>query len=141
MRYGFKCYDCELGKEVDARPFAPPTAPQCPTCGHLMNRVYGCQINTSGCQDVDEIPEGQRVAYGGQANISKGQATAIERAHHRHNEKTRRDLADGGNKGGLRKTHQIPAALYHGKIKQTKDPNYWDDPKNRDRHKSTKVDA
>ena len=40
----------------------------------------------------------------------------------------------------MKKSMQIPAALYHGKIKQTGDRSYWDNPKNRNRHKSCKVD-
>ena len=106
----------------------------------LTQRVYGCEIDTSGCKDVDDIPHSGQVAYGGERNISSGQATSIEAKHGRHNEQTRRELADGGNQGSFRKTMQIPAALYHGKIKQTGDRNYWDDPKNRNRHKSCKVD-
>ncbi len=140
MIYPFRCYDCELGQEVDSRPFRPPNAPKCPACGKRMNRIFGCEIDVSGCQDVDEIPHGSQVAYGGAGNITSGQAAAIEAKHARHNEQTRRDLADGGNRGTIRKTMQIPAALHAGKIKQTGDKHYWDDPKNRNRHKSCKVD-
>lgn len=140
MIYPFRCYDCELDNNVDSRPFRPPSAPTCPTCGELMDRVFGCEINTAGCQDHDFIPEGDRIACGGmESNLTPGQAAAIEAKHQAHNEKTRREIADGGNRGSIRKTHQIPAALYHGKIKQTGDRNYWDDPKNRKRHKSTEV--
>lgn len=107
---------------------------------HPMRRLFGCEIDTSGCKDHDEIPEGQRVQYGGERNISSGQAAGIEAKHARHNEQTRRELADGGNRGSIRKTMQIPATLFHGKIKETGDRQYWDDPKNRNRHKSCKVD-
>lgn len=140
MIYVFTCPDCDIRFEVSAKAFHPPEAPPCPACTKQADRVFGCQIITSGCRDVDDVPEKDRVAYGGQSNISSGQAEAIEAAHQKHNEQTRRDLADGGNRGVLRKTHQIPANLYHSKIKQTGDPQYWDDPKNRDRHKSCKVD-
>lgn len=105
-----------------------------------MDRVYGCLIDTSGCKDVDDIPHSDQVAYGGDGNISSGQAAAIEVRHARHNDRTRRELADGGNRGSFRKDMQIPAALFHGKIKQTGDKHYWDDAKNRNRHKSCKVD-
>jgi hypothetical protein len=37
-------------------------------------------------------------------------------------------------------THQIPAALHAAKIRETGDRQYWDDPKNRNRHKSCRVD-
>jgi hypothetical protein len=141
MIYAFNCDYCNSYVELSARAFHPPKAPLCSECGMQTYRSYGCHIDTAGCKDHDEIPEGQRVQYGGERNISKGQAAGIEAAHQRHNDQTRRDLADGGNRGALRKTHQIPAALFHGKIKQTGDRNYWDDPKNRNRHKSTRVDS
>ena len=139
MIYQFHCEPCELVTDLDAKAFHPPKAPTC-SCGEEMLRVYGCAIDTAGCKDVDEIPHGDRVHYGGERDISGGQAAGIEAKHARHNESTRRELADGGNRGLLRKTMQIPAALFHGKIKQTGDRNYWDDPKNRNRHKSCKVD-
>lgn len=140
MIYEFRCYPCELDNQVDSRPFRPPSPPTCLSCGELMDRVFGCEINTAGCQDVDHIPEKDRIACGGtHANLTPGQATALEAKHQAHIEKTRRELADGGNRGSIRKTQSIPAALYHGKIKQTGDRHYWDDPKNRNRHKSTKV--
>jgi hypothetical protein len=140
MRYPFKCYDCETDQTIDTRPLHPPKAPDCPACGEAMDRVYGCSINTSSCQDVDFIPEKDRIACGaGDQNMTSGQAAAIEKKHAAHNEQTRRDLADGGNRGQMKKKMQIPAALYHGKIKQTGDRNYWDDSKNRNRHKSCQV--
>lgn len=140
MIYAFKCWGCGQIEEVESRPFHPPPAGTC-ACGKLMQRVYGCMIDTSGCQDHDSIPEKDRIACGvGDQNLTSGQAAAIEKQHHDHNEQTRREIADGGNKGVMRKTMQIPAALYHGKIKQTGDRNYWDNPKNRNRHKSCKVD-
>jgi hypothetical protein len=139
MIYQFTCEPCELVTDIDARAFHPPTAPTC-ECGEEMQRVYGASIDTSGCKDHDHIEEGSRVHYGGERNISSGQAAGIEARHARHNEKTRRELADGGNRGLIRKTMQIPATLFHGKIKETGDRQYWDDPKNRNRHKSCKVD-
>jgi hypothetical protein len=139
MIYQFQCEECQLVTELDAKAFHPPSAPAC-DCGEEMLRVYGCQIDTSGCKDHDHIEHGSRVQYGGESNISNGQATRIEAAHQKHNDKTRKDLAAGGNRGGIRKTMQIPATLFHGKIKETGDRQYWDDPKNRNRHNSCKVD-
>lgn len=139
MIYEFNCDFCNSHTELDARAFHPPKAPDC-ECGMEMQRVYGCMIDTSGCKDVDEIPAKDRIAHGiGDKDLTSGQAEAIERKHHQHNEQTRRDLAAGGNKGQMKKTHQIPAGLFHGKIKQTGDKNYWDDDKNMNRHKSCKV--
>jgi hypothetical protein len=141
MKFEFHCYSCSLGENLTSRPFHPPKAPACPKCGYQMDRVYGCQIDTSGCRDHDEIPAEHRIACGpGDHNLTPGQTAAMEARAQREIEQTRRDLADGGNKGGFRLTNRIPAALYHGKIRETKDPAYWNDPKNRARHRSTKVD-
>ena len=140
MNYDFHCYTCELEKTLDARAFHPPSAPSCPSCNCLMDRVFGCEIDTSGCKDVDDVPEMKSVSYGGEANISRGQAAAIEAKHQQGITERRKDLRDGGNRGSIRQTMQIPAPLYHSKIKQTGDKKYWDDPKNRNRHKSCKVD-
>ncbi len=138
MIYQFTCDECGLLHSMDSRPFQPPTPPMC--CAGATRRIYGCQIDTSGCRDADDIPEGQRVAYGGAANITKGQASALEARHARQVRQTRKDIADGGNKASFKMSHQIPAELFHGKIKQTGDRNYWDDPKNLNRHNSCKVD-
>lgn len=140
MIYQFQCPFCDVVVPLEARPFHPPRSPKCVECDAYLDRIYGCNIDTSGCKDVDDIPDSQRVAYGGQANLTRGQATRVEAAHHRENEQTRKLIADGGNRGSIRKTMQIPATLFHGKIKQTGDKSYWDDPKNRNRHKSCKVD-
>ncbi len=141
MIYRFVCDSCnDFDLEVECAAFKPPQKLECTNCKVPLRRIYGCNIDTSGCQDADDIPDTQRVAYGGQANLTSGQALGIEAAHHRHNRQTRKELADGGNRGSIRKTMQIPAALHAGKIKQTGDKHYWDDPKNRNRHKSCKVD-
>jgi len=141
MIYTFRCYDCELDAFKHAKPFTPPSAPRCFNCGKKTSRVFGCNIDTSGCKDPDDIPHAQRIACGaGSQDMTNGQASALEAKHQRHNDQTRKELADGGNRGSFRKSMQIPAALYHGKIKQTGDHKYWDDPKNRNRHKSCKVD-
>ncbi|MGB0890692.1 MAG: hypothetical protein ACPGWS_10450, partial [Solirubrobacterales bacterium] len=81
-----------------------------------------------------------RVAVSQERDLSSSQAASIEKAHSDKIAQTRRDLADGGNRGSQRMTHQIPAALHAAKIKETGDRSYWDDPKNRNRHKSCKVD-
>lgn len=139
MIYQFTCDVCGRLVERQARPFHPPQRVKC-ACSAWMRRIYACQIDTSGCRDADDIPEGQRVAYGGEANITKGQALAVEAQQQRRVDQTRKDIADGGNKASFKMSHQIPAHLYHGKIKQTGDRHYWDDPKNLNRHKSCKVD-
>ena len=139
MIYAFKCEKCGQPEELQARPFHPPSAGTC-ACGVLMQRVYGCQINTSGCKDPDDVAPEHRVSVSQERNLTKAQSAGIESAHRREIEQTRRDLADGGNKGSQRMTHKVPAALHAAKIKETGDRNYWDDRKNLNRHKSCKVD-
>lgn len=138
MIYPFRCYDCELDNQIDARPFRPPNAPRCPSCGQLMDRVFGCQINTESCKDHDFIPDESRVVESDRS-YDKSLGVKKEQAYRRARDRRRAQLADGGNKGSFKHTHSVPAELYHGKIKQTGDPDYWKDPKNLKRHKSTEV--
>ena len=140
MIYPFCCYACDERENLDAKAFTPPKAPTCPNCLELMDRVYGCNIDTSSCRDPDDVAPEHRVAVSQERNLSTAQARRIEKQHGDKIAKTRRDLADGGNKGDRRMTHQIPAALHAAKIKETGDRNYWNDAKNRNRHKSCKVD-
>lgn len=140
MIYGFTCDGCNARRELKAKAFHPPAAPFCSPCGQAMRRLYGCNIDTSGCRDPDDVAPEHRIAVSQERNLSSTQTASIEAAHRRDIEKTRRDLADGGNRGDLRLTHKIPAALHAAKIKESGDPRYWDDPKNRARHSSCKVD-
>lgn len=140
MIYEFTCHPCGVTVARDSKPFSPPKAPRCSVCGKGTDRVYDCQIDTSACKDVDDVAPENRIAVSQERNLSSSQAAAIERGHQQKIAQTRRDLADGGNKGNRRMTHQIPAALHAAKIKETGDRNYWDNPKNRNRHKSCKVD-
>lgn len=87
------------------------------------------------CRDHDDIPEGKRVKRAS----SPRSAQAEEARFQRHIEERRKQLADGGNRGSIRHTHSVPADLYHGKIRETGDRNYWKDPKNLKKHKSTRV--
>lgn len=140
MIYGFTCDSCFKRAEVESRPFHPPPAPFCSPCGAAMRRLYNCHIDTSGCKDHDEIPEQHRIACGPiDRNLTSGQAEAIEAKHQREMEQTRKQIRDGGNKGSFKLTRKIPAPLFHGKIKQTGDRHYWDDPKNLKKHKSTEI--
>jgi hypothetical protein len=140
MIYAFKCDYCNSYFELDARAFHPPKAPLCSECGMQTYRSYGCYIDTSSCKDPDDVALEHRTSVSRERNLTKAQANAIEKQHSSKIKQTRRDLADGGNRGAQRMTHQIPAALHAAKIKETGDRTYWDDPKNRNRHKSCKVD-
>ena len=70
----------------------------------------------------------------------QAQGVRKEAGYQRAAQKRRRQLAESGNrKSTFRHTHSVPVELYHGKIKQTGDKNYWNDPKNLNRHKSSEV--
>jgi len=138
--FPYHCYECGIDNDLTGKPFHPPMAPQCPECYSLMDRVYGCVIDTSGCKDHDEVAPEHRISVSQEKNISSRQTAAVERSYAKKIAQTRRDIADGGNRGTRRMTHQIPAALHAAKIKESGDRTYWDDPKNRARHRSCKVD-
>jgi hypothetical protein len=94
-------------------------------------------LDTSACRDHNDISEGSRVASG----FDRGSPEQIEHQFKQHIDQRRTEIRDaGGQRGTFKQTHAVPAHLYHGKIKETKDPNYWQDPKNLSRHKECKVD-
>ncbi len=140
MIYPFKCEPCDKRVEFD-NPISvgPPEEPPCDDCGTVMDRIWTMPtINTSSCRDHDHIPETKRVSRGAR-NLSKAAATREERKFKNHIDERRKALADGGNNGSFRHTHSVPADLFHGKIRETGDKEYWKDPKNVERHGSTKV--
>ena len=132
-------YQCECGetREIEASiKVGPPSAVQCASCKKDMQRIYGCRIDTSGCRDHDHIPEQHRV----QRSSRPRSATAEEARFQRHINERRALARAGGNNVVIRQTHSVPADLYHGKIRETGDRDYWNDPKNLNRHRSTRVD-
>ena len=136
MIYPFECDPCGTKTAIDARPFHPPIHPLCPKCGVSMDRVFGCAIDTSGCTDHDDIPEHKRV----QRQHTPRDTHREEARFKKHIDERRKLYAEAGQTPNLRHTHSVPADLFHGKIRETGDKNYWNDPKNLNRHKSTKVD-
>lgn len=138
MIYLFACHDCGIAEEREARAFHPPRPRRCPTCNEPMSQVFNCNIDTSMCKDHDDIPHAKRVSRG--AGMSAAAAQREEVKFQRHISKRRKDLADGGNRGGFRHTNSVPADLYHGKISETGDRSYWEDPRNLKKHSNTKVD-
>lgn len=70
--------------------------------------------------------------------ISKAAARRKEKAYKKHIEERRQTFRDNRQVGG-RLTHQVPTELYHAKIKQTGDRDYWRDDSNLKRHKSCQV--
>ena len=94
-------------------------------------------IDTSACRDHSSIPEGKRVRSG----FDHGSPEKIEHQFKQHIEKRRSEIRDaGGQRGSFKQTHAVPAHLYHGKIKETGDKDYWSDSKNLNRHTECKVD-
>lgn len=138
MIYEFVCDGCGDIFTVDGPAFTPPVElPQCYDHGGFeMRRLYSAQIDTSGCKDHDFIPETQRVADTVQpfSGEKKGRIFS-ERINER-----RKTYAQDGQRGEIRHTHSVPADLYHGKIKETGDKQYWNDPANMKKHESCRVD-
>jgi hypothetical protein len=140
MIYNFKC-DC--GAQASAqRPMAKgaPAYLKC-ECGKRMHRDWQRDIpmiDTSACRDHSSISEGKRV----RSEFDQGSPEKIEHQFKQHIEKRRSEIRDaGGQRGSIKQTHAVPAHLYHGKIKETGDKNYWSDPKNLNRHSECKVDG
>lgn len=137
MRYQFSCYECCNIESIDSKPFHPPEAPLCPKCSNQMDRMYGCQINTNGCKDADFIPPEKRVFD----STDRRSEAVKEAAFQRHIQGRRNMVAEAGRSPtGPRMTHSVPADLYHGKIRETGDKQYWNDPSNLKKHSSCKVD-
>tara|TARA_R110000803_G_scaffold48198_8_gene100096 strand:- start:1480 stop:1854 length:375 start_codon:yes stop_codon:yes gene_type:complete len=119
----------------------PPEMVEC-GCGYAMLRDWQADvpmIDTSSCRDHDFIPEEKRVASNDGMGVGKRGAEKRVRGFKKHIDERRKALADGGNKGNIRHTNSVPADLFHGKIRETGDKNYWNDPSNMAKHKSTKV--
>jgi hypothetical protein len=94
-------------------------------------------LDTSQCRDADDIPQEKRV-YDWSDTRSE---TAKERAFQEHIHERRTLVKEAGRNPNFgRMTHSVPADLFHGKIRETGDKNYWEDPRNVQRHKSCQVD-
>ena len=137
MIYAFQCQVCGTELAVGSQAFQVPPAPTC--CEVVAQRIYGCNINTSACRDASDIPPEKRVVRSG---LIRGKGTLDpvreEQRFYKHIQERRKVLA-GNQKGSIRHTHSVPADLYHGKIRETGDKLYWNDPANVDRHKDCKV--
>lgn len=109
-------------------------------CGAAAERLW--EMPTFICdradQDVDTVPPefqvSERVTP---ETVAQGQR--LERNYQKGLNDRRKQIAEEGG-GAIKQTHAVPAHLYHGKIRQTGDKSYWLDKKNRDKHKSTRVD-
>lgn len=137
--YTFKCEACG-DSELQRRPVEECEATFACACGGTKQRDFAAdfatvQFDTSGCRDHNVIPREKRVYVpGSRSDADRREAKIAEGIKQR-----REQLREGGNQGSVKQTHAIPAELYHGKIRETKDKQYWQDPKNVDRHKDFKV--
>jgi len=86
--------------------------------------------------DPNHVPKHLRKFQG---HLGTEDPDRVERAYQRDIEQKRALVKERGRRRGPRMTHSIPSELYFGKIAETGDKAYWDDPKNRDRHKDCKV--
>lgn len=93
-------------------------------------------LNTSACRDHDFIPHEKRVF---DDQDLRGEASK-EKSFEKHVQHRRRLVRDAGSGKDFRMSHSVPADLYHGKIRETGDEDYWNDPANLRRHKSCEVD-
>lgn len=140
MIYTFKCPQGHLTERQASISVGPPQSVMC-WCRLSAERDWQADapmLDTSACRDHDFIPEPLRVASNDGFGVGKAGAARKVDSFKRHIQQKRQELANG-NKGSIKQTHAVPADLYHGKIRETGDKNYWQDKKNLDRHKSCKV--
>lgn len=139
MIYTFKC-ECGYERSVSAQiSVGPPARVKCVECGKHMNRDWQTDapmLDTSRCKDANEVAPRARVRSHFDGHKS---AERVEHEFKQHIDGRRKELKEGGNRGSIRQTHSVPAHLYHGKIKETGDQNYWQDPANLNRHTDCKV--
>lgn len=144
MIYTFKC-DCDPNAwDQFERSITqgPPPKVICGLCNGEMRRDWQADapmIDTSSCRDHSEVGHQHQVRSGWDGQKSPER---VEREFKQQIEGRRREIRDaGGQRGSIKQTHAVPAHLYHGKIKETGDKNYWSDPKNLNRHTECKVDG
>lgn len=137
-RYTFVCESCG-NIAVLERPFSVGPIPAECSCGGILEHDFRADaetiaIDTSECRDHNVIKREKRVFRPG----TQRQAERREAAYAKHVAERRSQLKDG-NKGSIKHSHAIPADLYHGKIRETGDKNYWKENKNVNRHREFKV--
>lgn len=120
---------------------APPETLECSDCDRAAVRVWEAPefICDRADRDPDNVPAQFQVSDGVRPE-SKEEGIKIEKAYQRKLDRRRRQLAEDGG-GAIKHTNSVPSHLYHGKIRQTGDKNYWLDEKNRNKHSSTKIDG
>lgn len=146
MRYRFECEACGTTEQIQRSIHDGPGGPRACACGGVLEHVIEAPRFICRGTDPDHVPERFRVTENMAFGDSKAAGARKERAYQRHVEGMRKAIRDGRSARKAKPhcamgvpTHSIPAELYWGKIRETGDQKYWDDPKNRDKHKSTKV--
>jgi len=88
-----------------------------------------------------EIAKDKRVVSNFLNPHTPNQAERLEQAYSKDLERKRTMAAElkSSKKPKIRMTHSVPAHLYHGKIRETGDRNYWSDKKNLEQHTDCKV--
>jgi hypothetical protein len=139
--YTFKCSSGHREELVGSISVGPPASFQ-GKCGHRMERDWQADapmIDTSACKDHSSVRPDKQVRSRWDRNK---RPETVENEFRQHIGARRKQIRDaGGQRGSLKQTHAVPAHLYHGKIKETGDKNYWSDPKNLSRHNDCKVDG
>lgn len=141
MIYTFQC-ECGFRRAiVGSISVGPPARVACVECGEAMHRDWKADapmIDTSACKDHSAVKESARV----RSRFDRSKSPErVENEFKQHVQRRRQEIRDaGGQRGSMRQTHAVPAHLYHGKIRETGDKNYWSDPKNLAKHSECKVD-
>lgn len=137
--YTFVCDRCQETAVLHRSFSDGPKSEPC-ECGGTREHdfrtdVLSIEVDASACRDHNDIPRAKRVYRNG----STDDAARLEGRYAKHVSDRRKQLADGGNQGSIKQSHAIPADLYHGKIRETGDKQYWQDKKNMSRHNDFKV--
>jgi hypothetical protein len=138
MKYTFEC-KCGVLETLNLPVEECDSHPTCKKCGKEMTRNFVAdlmtvQVNTNGCKDHNKVKAEKRVAPGGMV-FTPAQAERREELFRKDIALKKEAVARGGNKGLIKMKKSVPADLYHGKIKESGDKDYWNDKKNLNRHK------
>lgn len=140
--FEFLCDSCGRYLEKESRETIPVGTPLQCQCGEFARRVFSLPHvpPDSLSVDPDNVPVKYRVASNDGFGIGEKAARKREKAYEDAQNVKRAMARDRSlSRGQMQQTHSIPPELYHGKIRETGDKNYWDDKKNRDRHSSTRI--
>jgi len=141
MIYLFRCEGCGYEHEYLASIMrGPPPETACWECKDGMLVRVWTPPNIICDNNPDFVPLGARVTENTGFGDTKAQGHRKEANYQRYVQERRKELQENRNKkSNLRHTHSIPTELFHGKIKQTGDRHYWDDPANLKKHKTSEV--